>query len=93
LLIFGIRTWCHEFCVSESWNKTSKSLEPKIIPFLNKKIRRRIKVISSLSTEESTLKIIHLRVAELNKKRSHRILNGYFKCKDEWIEMFSRRYP
>jgi len=50
-----------------AWNKRSKSLEPKIIPLLNKKIRR-IKVISSLPTEESALKIIHLRVAELNEK-------------------------
>jgi len=39
-----------------------------IIERMNKEIRRRIKVIDSLPTEESALKITHLRVAELNKK-------------------------
>jgi len=64
-----------------------------IIERMNKEIRRRIKVIDSLPTEESALKIIYLRVAELNEKWSHRVLNGYFKCKDELMEMFSKRYP
>jgi len=32
-------------------------------------------------------------LAELNEKWSHRVLNGYFKCKDELMEMFSKRYP
>jgi len=45
------------------------------MPLLNKKIRRMIKVIDSLPTEESALKIIYLRVAELNEKWSHRVLN------------------
>ena len=64
-----------------------------IIERMNKEIRRRIKVIDSIPTEESALKIIYLRVAELNEKWSHRVLNGYFKCKDELMEMFSKRYP
>ena len=65
-----------------------------IIERMNKEIRRRIKTIDSLPTEESAMKIIYLRVAELNEKKwSHRVINGYFKCKDELMEMFSKRYP
>ena len=43
---------------------------------MNKEIRRRIKVIDSLPTEESAMKIIYLRVAEYNEKWSHREING-----------------
>ena len=64
-----------------------------IIERMNKEVRRRIKVIDSLPTEDSALKIVYLRVAELNEKWSHRVLNGYFKCHDELKEMFSTRYP
>ncbi|MGC8645725.1 MAG: transposase, partial [Thermoplasmata archaeon] len=64
-----------------------------IIERMNKEVRRRIKVIDSLPTEESALKIVYLRVAELNERYSHRVLNGYFKCRDELREMFSTRYP
>jgi putative transposase len=64
-----------------------------IIERMNKEIRRRIKIIDSLPTEESALKIIYLRVAELNEKWSHRVINGYFKCKDELQDTFSKRYP
>jgi len=60
---------------------------------MNKEIRRRIKTIDSLPTEESAIKIIYLRVAELNGKWSHRVINGYFKCEDELMEMFSKSYP
>ena len=63
-----------------------------LIERMNKEVRRRIKVIDSLPTEESALKIVYLRVAELNEKWSHRVLNGYFKCRDELKEMFSKRY-
>lgn len=59
----------------------------------NKEVRRRIKIIDSLPTEESAIKIIYLRVAEMNEKWSHRVVNGYFKCKDELRETFSTRYP
>ena len=48
---------------------------------------------TTLPTEESALKIVYLRVAEMNEKYSHRVLNGYFKCRDELKEMFSKRYP
>ena len=64
-----------------------------IIERMNKEVRRRIKVIDSLPTEDSALKIVYLRVAELNEKWSHRVLNGYFKSRDELNSMFSARYP
>ena len=64
-----------------------------IIERMNKEIRRPIKIIDSLPTEESAIKIIYLRVAEMNEKWSHRVVNGYFKCKDELRETFSTRYP
>jgi len=60
---------------------------------MNKEIRRRIRIIDSLPTEESALKIIYLRAAEMNEKWSHRVINGYFKCKDELQDMFGKRYP
>ena len=50
-------------------------------------------MIDPLPTEDSALKIVYLRVAELNERWSHRVLNGYFKCRDELEEMFSTRYP
>ena len=39
------------------------------------------------------MKIIYLRVAELNEKWSNRVINGYYKCKDETRDMFRERYP
>ena len=70
-----------------------RSIHSNIKEIMNKEIRRRIKTIDSLPTEESAMKIIYLSVAELNEKWSHRVINGYFKCKDELMEMFSKRYP
>ena len=70
-----------------------RSIHSNIVGRMNKEVRRRIKVIDSLPTEESALKIVYLRVAEMNEKYSHRVLNGYFKCRDELKEMFSKRYP
>ena len=64
-----------------------------IIERMNKEVRRRIKIIDPLPTEDSALKIVYLRAAELNEKWSHRVLNGYFKCRDELKEMFSTKYP
>ena len=63
-----------------------------IIERMNKEIRRRIKVIDSLPTESAAMKIIYLRVAELNEKWSHRVIKGYYKCKDEITDMFRERY-
>ena len=64
-----------------------------IIERMNKEIRRRIKVIDSLPTESAAMKIIYLRVAELNEKWSNRVIKGYYKCKDQITDMFRERYP
>ena len=60
---------------------------------MNKEIRRRIKVIDSLPSESAAMKIIYLRIAELNEKWSNRVIKGYYKCKDEIMDMFRERYP
>lgn len=51
-----------------------------LIERMNKEIRRRIK-------------IIYLRVAEINERWSQRSLRGFYKCMDEIREMFQKRYP
>ena len=43
-----------------------------LIERMNKEIRRRIKVIDSMPSEESAMKIIYLRAAEINDKWSMR---------------------
>ena len=64
-----------------------------LIERMNKEIRRRIKIIDSMPPEESAMKIIYLRAAEINDKWSMRSLRGYYKCIDEIREMFQERYP
>ena len=64
-----------------------------LIERMNKEIRRRIKIIDSLPSEESAMKIIYLRSAEINEAWSQRSLRGFYKCKDEIREMFQKRYP
>lgn len=64
-----------------------------LIVRMNKEIRRRIKIIDSLPSEESAMKIIYLRVAEINEAWSQRSLGGFYKCMDEIREMFQERYP
>ncbi len=64
-----------------------------LIERMNKEIRRRIKIIDSLPSEESAMKIIYLRSAEINEAWSQRSLRGFYKCKDEIREMFQMRYP
>ena len=64
-----------------------------LIERMNKEIRRRIKIIDSLPSEESAMKIIYLRVAEINEKWSLRNIRGFYKCMDEIREMFQERYP
>jgi putative transposase len=64
-----------------------------LIERMNKEIRRRIKIIDSLPSEESAMKIIYLRVAEINEKWSLRNIRGFYKCRDEIREMFQKRYP
>ena len=60
---------------------------------MNKEIQRRIKLIDSLPTEERAMKVIYLRVAEINEAWSQRTLRGFYKCKDEISEMFQKWYP
>ena len=48
-----------------------------IIERMNKEIRRRIKLIDTLPSECAAMKIIYLRVAELNEKWSQRVIKGY----------------
>ena len=64
-----------------------------LIERMNKEIRRRIKIIDSLPSEESAMKIIYLRSAEINEAWSQRSLRGFYKCKDGIREMFQKRYP
>ena len=59
---------------------------------MNKEIRRRIKV-DELPSESAAMKIIYLRVAELNEKWSNRVIKRYYKCKDQITDMFRERYP
>ena len=64
-----------------------------MIERMNKEIRRRIKVIDALPSESAAMKLIYLRVAELNEKWSNRVVEGYYKCKDQITDMFRERYP
>ena len=51
-----------------------------------------IKVIDALPSESAAMKIIDLRVAELNERWSNRVIKGYYKCKDEITDMFKEGY-
>ena len=64
-----------------------------IIEKMNRKIRRRIKVIDSLPNESAAMKTIYLIVAEMNEKWSQRVIKRYYKCKDQITDMFGERYP
>ncbi|WP_148690156.1 transposase [Cuniculiplasma divulgatum] len=50
-----------------------------IIERMNREIRRRIKVIDSLPTENSAMKIVYLRAAELNERWSHIVIRDIVK--------------
>ena len=64
-----------------------------LIERMNKEIRLRIKIVDSLPSEGSAMKIIYLRSAEINEKWALRSLRGFYKCRDEIREMFQKRYP
>ena len=49
--------------------------------------------IDSLPSENAAMKIIYLRVAELNERRSYRVIKEYYKCKDQFTKMYRERYP
>ena len=64
-----------------------------LIERMNKEIQRRIKIIDFLPSEDSAMKIIYLRVAEINERWSQRSMRVFYKCMDEIREMFQKRYP
>ena len=64
-----------------------------LIERMNREIRRRIKIIDSLPSEESAMKIMYLRVAEIHEAWSERSLRGFHKCMDVIREMVQQRYP
>ena len=64
-----------------------------LIERMNKDIRRRIKIIYSLPSEESAMKFIYLRAADINERWSQRMLRGFYKSMGGIREMFQERYP
>jgi len=64
-----------------------------IIERMNKEVKRRIRIIDSLHTEDIAVKIIYSRVIEPNSNWSNRILNGYAACREDIKEMLDGRYP
>jgi transposase-like protein len=62
-----------------------------IIERMFKEIRQRIKVIDSLHSECAAMKLIFLRMVELNEKWFNRVIKGYYRCQDEIREMFREK--
>ena len=60
---------------------------------MNKEMRRRIKIIDSLPSEESAMKIIYPSIVLLNEKWPPRSLREFYKCRDTMREMLQRGYP
>ena len=60
---------------------------------MNKGVLRRIKIIDSLTSEESAMKIIYLRVAEINEKWTQKSWRGFHKCMIGIRPMLQERYP
>ena len=54
-----------------------------LIERINKEIQRRIKIIDSLPSEESELKIIYLEEADVNKAWSQKMTSVFYKRMDE----------
>ena len=59
----------------------------------NEEIRRRVKTISSFPDTKSAEKIFYYKSIEYNSKHAFKVINGYYKSKDEIMEMFQKRYP
>jgi len=59
----------------------------------NNDLRRKIKIIDYLLSEESAMKIIYPRVGDINEIWSLRALREFYKCIDEIKEMCEKRYP
>ncbi|MCL4314734.1 MAG: transposase [Candidatus Thermoplasmatota archaeon] len=64
-----------------------------LIERMNREIRRNIKIINSLPSEESAMNIIYLRSSEINERWSKRTMRVFYKCMDRISEMFQKRYP
>lgn len=80
---------CHDYSKSIRISVHSTNLIEK----MNKEFRRRIRIIDSMSSEESVMKIIYLRVAEINETWSQRSLRGFYRYMDEIRAIFQERYP
>jgi len=52
----------------------------------------RLKIIDSLPSEDSAMKIIYIGVDEINGARSQRSMREFYKCKVEIRKMFQKRY-
>jgi len=59
----------------------------------DKEIRRRIKVIDSLPSEESVRKITYLKVIEKNNRYRGRTMLGFNIFKDDIMGIYGMRYP
>ena len=57
-----------------------------------KEIRKRVKVIGALPSVSAVEKFVYLRVAMLNDRWSNRVVNGFLEAREEFQEMFLRRY-
>ena len=54
-----------------------------IIERINKEIQRRIKIIDSMPSKESEVKIIYLGEADINEAWSQKMTSGFYKRMDE----------
>ncbi len=59
----------------------------------NEEIRRRVKTISSFPDTKSAEKVFYYKSIEYNSKHAFKVMNGYYKSRDEIREMFQKRYP
>ena len=75
----------------ESIRRSLKSTNA--IERMNEEIRRRIKTISSFPDEKSAEKVFYYKSIEYNSKHAFNVMNGYYKSRDEIMEMFQKRYP
>ena len=57
-----------------------------------KEIKKRLKPMNSIPSENAAVKIVYLTVKNYNERWKIRKLRGFDYCKDELMEMFSERY-
>ena len=87
----NLSIWLKYYDYPESIRRSKHSTN--LIERMNKEIRRRIKIIYSLPSEESAMKFIYLSAADINERWSQRMLRGFYKSMDGIREMFQERYP